>query len=60
MSQAYSDALREQLRNNLETSAKAEAKGLSGLQQLTLAADVLGFIDPTPTCDLIGMSLSLI
>jgi len=60
MSQAYHDALKEQLRKNVETSAKAEARGLSGLEQATLVADVAGFFDPTPTCDLIGMSLSLI
>jgi hypothetical protein len=60
MSQAYNDALKEQLRQNVANSVKAESKGLDPLQQATLAADVAGFFDPTPTCDLIGMSLSLI
>jgi hypothetical protein len=60
MSQAYNDALKEQLRKNVADSVKVEARGLDALEQATLAADVLGFLDPTPTCDLIGMSLSLL
>lgn len=60
MSQAYNDALREQLRENLVEQVKKEALNMPPLQRATLVADVAGFFDPTPTCDLIGMSLSLI
>ncbi|MFN7571744.1 MAG: hypothetical protein ACK5TK_09885 [Betaproteobacteria bacterium] len=60
MSQAYNDALREQLRENLVKRVKEETLNMPPLQQATLVADVLGFFDPTPTCDLTAMTLSLI
>ena len=60
MSAAYQDALKEQATKNFAQNLAQEAASLSSVQKAQLAADVAGFIDPTPTSDLIGMTLSLV
>jgi hypothetical protein len=60
MTTAYNDALKEQARKNLFENLVREASSLDSMQKAQLVADVAGFFDPSPTCDLIGMGLSLV
>lgn len=58
MSEAYNDALQEQLESNVWSTLKKEASSLSKLEYATLSADIVGIFDPTPASDAVGAVLS--
>jgi len=60
MTEAYNDALAEHAKQNVWNSLKAEAAGMSKLEQASVAADIAGLFDPTPASDAVGAVLSLI
>ena len=58
MTEAYNDALSEQLKKNVWDELAAEAANMSKLEYATLTADIVGIFDPTPASDAVGLILS--
>jgi hypothetical protein len=58
MTEAYNDALAEQLRKNVWERFKNEAANMSALEKASVSADIIGIFDPTPTSDAVGFLLS--
>ncbi|QRK11412.1 hypothetical protein JQX13_15855 [Archangium violaceum] len=58
MTEAYNDALSEQLRQNVWERFKSEAANMSALEKASVSADIIGIFDPTPTSDAVGFVLS--
>jgi hypothetical protein len=59
MTEAYNDALKGQLEQNIWTTLKNEAKSMNKLDYASLTADIVGIFDPTPASDTIGALLSV-
>lgn len=59
MTEAYNDALTEQAKQNIWTSLRNEAAGMTPMQRATAAADIAGIFDPTPASDTVGAVLSV-
>ena len=51
MTEAYNDALTEQLRKNVWDQLKSEAAKMSKLEYASVAAEIIGIFDPTPASD---------
>lgn len=60
MTDAYNDALQEQVKKNIWDTLAMEAKSMSPVEYATIAADLAGIFDPTPISDAVGGSLSLV
>ncbi len=59
MSEAYNDALKDQLEGNIWSTLKQEATSMTKLEYATISADIVGIFDPTPASDGVGAVLSL-
>ncbi len=59
MTEAYDDALGDQMQSNVWRNLREEAASMSTTQRAQIAADIAGIFDPTPTSDAIGGILSL-
>lgn len=59
MTEAYNDALKDELESGVWDTLKNEATSMSGVQYATLTADIVGIFDPTPISDGVGTVLSL-
>ena len=59
MSDAYNDALSEQMKKNVWDQLKSEAANMSKLEYASVAADIAGIFDPTPISDGAGLLLSV-
>jgi len=59
MTEAYNDALKEQLESNIWSNLKKEATSMSKVEYATISADIVGIFDPTPVSDGVGAVLSL-
>lgn len=59
MTEAYHDALREQLNKNVWDTLKREAMNMSPLEYASVATDIAGIFDPTPASDTAGLVLSV-
>lgn len=60
MTEAYNDALSEQLEKNIWDELAEEASSMTPGEYATTAADIVGIFDPTPVSDAVGGLLSLV
>ena len=60
MTDAYNDALSEQLKKNVWDRLKSEAANMSPIEYASVTADIAGIFDPTPTSDAAGLVLSAV
>ncbi|MEM9436627.1 MAG: hypothetical protein AAGA15_06260 [Pseudomonadota bacterium] len=54
MTEAYTDALNEQIESNIWRTMREEAVNMPNVQRVQLAADIAGIFDPTPISDGVG------
>jgi hypothetical protein len=60
MTDAYNDALSEQLEKNVWDRLKSEAANMSPVEYASVTADIAGIFDPTPISDGAGLVLSAV